>query len=91
MNYIIVKNMFIHKVDENISLRLFYIEDAKELYVLTNNSRNYLRQWLPWVDYVKEVDDSKKFIEDCFKTYSEKQGYTIRKKLLVLLDLMMLI
>lgn len=67
--------MFIHKVDENIKLRLFYMDDAEELFILTNESRDYLRKWLPWVDHVKEINDSKRFIEDCLKSFVERNGF----------------
>jgi len=37
-------------------------EDAEELFALTVNNRSYLREWLPWLDHVKTVNDTHDFI-----------------------------
>jgi ribosomal-protein-serine acetyltransferase len=42
--------MFIHKIDENLSLKLIELRDGERVFELTNNSRGYLREWLPWLD-----------------------------------------
>ena len=36
--------------------------DADELFSLTDANRDYLRQWLPWLDSVRRVDDTRTFI-----------------------------
>jgi len=36
--------------------------DADELFSLTDANRRYLRQWLPWLDSVRGVDDTRTFI-----------------------------
>jgi ribosomal-protein-serine acetyltransferase len=68
--------MFIHKIDENISLKLIELNDAKRIFELTEQSRNYLREWLPWLDLTTKVEDSKEFIQTCLKSYSENKGIT---------------
>ncbi len=45
--------MFTIKVDENLSLGLVEKRHAQELFNLTDASRTYLREWLPWVDFTK--------------------------------------
>ena len=35
---------------------------ADELFRVTDNNRDYLRQWLPWLDSIKRVEDSRTFI-----------------------------
>ncbi len=35
------------------------------LYALTDANRDYLRQWLPWLDHVRASDDTGTFIESC--------------------------
>ena len=35
---------------------------ADELFALTDANRAYLRQWLPWLDSVRGVDDTRTFI-----------------------------
>jgi|SRR5690625_1750367 len=50
------------------------VSEAPLLFALTDQSRNYLRQWLPWVDHVKAVDDSLQFIERSFETYANREN-----------------
>ena len=38
------------------------LADADELFALTDANRGYLRRWLPWLDEVRRVDDTRKFI-----------------------------
>lgn len=38
------------------------VRDADELFSLTDANRGYLRQWLPWLDAVRRVDDTRAFI-----------------------------
>lgn len=38
------------------------LADADELFSLTDTNRDYLRQWLPWLDSVRRVDDTRTFI-----------------------------
>ncbi len=50
------------------------IQIATEFFTLTNNNREYLRQWLPWLDFVQTVADTHKFLQD--NTQSDKIGTT---------------
>ncbi|MBY7145116.1 GNAT family N-acetyltransferase [Virgibacillus sp. NKC19-3] len=68
--------MSVIEIDEELYLRMLSIEDAKELFRLTDNSRDYLREWLSWVDATKTVDDSRAFIEHTLQTYRTKKGCT---------------
>lgn len=43
---------------------------AKELYELTEANREYLREWLPWLDSIKSSSDTEKFIESTIKESS---------------------
>ena len=40
--------MLLDRISENLELRLLQLEDAQELFALTDANRNYLREWLPW-------------------------------------------
>jgi ribosomal-protein-serine acetyltransferase len=66
--------MFIHKIDENVSLRLIDLKDAERIFELTDKSRNYLREWLPWLDFTTKVEDTRKFIQICLKGYAENKS-----------------
>ncbi len=65
--------MFSVLLDENLSLRLFKPEDAEELFKLTIESKEYLKQWLGWLDYTKTQEDSASFIQSSLTAY-EKNG-----------------
>lgn len=68
--------MFIHKVDEDLSMRMLNAGNAEELFQITDRSRTYLREWLPWLDQTKTVDDSLQFIMNSFQVYAERKGMT---------------
>ncbi|WP_174733211.1 GNAT family N-acetyltransferase [Mesobacillus harenae] len=68
--------MFIHKIDETISLKLIDFNDAERIFELTDKSRNYLREWLPWLDFTTKVEDTKEFIQNSLKGYAENKSLT---------------
>ena len=49
------------QVDDSIELRLLEERHDADLFTLTDANRRYLREWLPWLDTVKSVADTKKF------------------------------
>jgi len=55
------------RVDASTRLRELASEDAGALYVLVDSNREYLRQWLPWVDRQQGPQDSAQFIESARK------------------------
>ncbi|GIN71937.1 ribosomal-protein-serine acetyltransferase [Bacillus sp. J14TS2] len=63
--------MFVHPVDEELYLRIAEEEDVEELFWLTDQSREYLREWLPWIDRIKSKQDSKAFIESSQQGFAE--------------------
>lgn len=61
--------MFTYRIREDLYLKLLEPSDAWTVFSLTDNSRDYLRQWLPWVDHTNEEADTKAFIR------SVRQGW----------------
>lgn len=49
-------------VTERCRLAPLALADADELFSLTDANRGHLRQWLPWLDGVRRVDDTRTFI-----------------------------
>src|SRR5258706_3499647 len=49
--------------DGEIELRQLTMPDAETFFNLTDKNRAYLREWLPWLDMTKTVEDTKKFIQ----------------------------
>lgn len=68
--------MFSLKVDEQIFLRQFEAKDANTLFLLVDKSREYLREWLPWVDETKTNNDSLSFIEHTIQAIKNGTGLT---------------
>ncbi len=46
------------------------IAHSQELYDLTEANREYLREWLPWLDHIKSISDTEKFIESTIEESS---------------------
>jgi ribosomal-protein-serine acetyltransferase len=57
-------------------LRLICLDDAAELFALTDTNREYLRQWLPWLDRTQSVDDTEEFIELMLGQQAAQQSLT---------------
>lgn len=68
--------MFAYKIDEDVSLKLVELRDADRVFIITDDSREHLREWLPWVDMTKSVDDTRDFIRSCLKDYAENKSIT---------------
>jgi len=66
--------MFVFKIDDEVSLKLVELQDAKRLFELTDKSRQYLRKWLPWLDNNTKVEDTSRFIKFSMKSYAENTG-----------------
>lgn len=50
-------------INDNIYLRTLTPHDADALFKITDESRLFLREWLPWLDGIETVDHSRHFIE----------------------------
>lgn len=68
--------MFTYTIDEELSLKLVELKDAERIFQLTDQSRFYLREWLPWLDYTKTVGDTFEYIKGTIKGYSENTSLT---------------
>ncbi|WP_027965195.1 GNAT family N-acetyltransferase [Halalkalibacillus halophilus] len=66
--------MFTYDLTDELSLRLIDLGDKQAVYDITRRDSSYLREWLPWVDYIKEVKDTEEFIHMCKKGYAESRS-----------------
>ncbi|WP_321414693.1 GNAT family N-acetyltransferase [uncultured Desulfobacter sp.] len=55
--------MFFRYLDNDIKLGLTIPQYADELFELTDKNRDFLKQWLPWLDSITTPLDTKKFID----------------------------
>jgi ribosomal-protein-serine acetyltransferase len=67
--------MFPYRLDEHLSLELLELRHADELYGLTDANRDHLREWLPWVDSTRSLEDTKAFINAMQKQTAENNGF----------------
>ncbi|MBO8156440.1 MAG: GNAT family N-acetyltransferase [Bacillaceae bacterium] len=67
--------MFTYQLDEHAYLKLLEIMDCEALFELTDQSRDHLRTWLPWVDDTKTVEHSKAFIQSTMKKFADNNGF----------------
>ncbi|MDQ0352728.1 ribosomal-protein-serine acetyltransferase [Alkalibacillus filiformis] len=66
--------MFTYDIDDNLYLRLIDEGDCNAIYQLTNEGRDYLREWLNWVDNIQNQEDTMGFIEMAKKSFTENSG-----------------
>ena len=67
--------MFSYKIEENLQLKLLTIQDAEELYKLTINSMDHLKEWLPLIASNKKLEDTENFIKTTMKQFTENNGF----------------
>lgn len=66
--------MYIYKINDDVSLKLIELKDAEKVFELTNKSRGYLREWLPWLDTTTKLEDTNEFIKICLKGFAENKS-----------------
>jgi ribosomal-protein-serine acetyltransferase len=66
--------MFSRKVSPGVEIRQFEIRDAPATFAAVERNREYLRQWLPWVDHTLTVEDLRHFISRAQFQYETNQG-----------------
>ncbi|CDQ20494.1 ribosomal-protein-serine acetyltransferase [Halobacillus karajensis] len=69
--------MFEYKIDEELSLKMIDHQDAEELFDLSDRSRDHIRTWLPWINFTKEVEDTRNYIKMCLRRFAENDGLTV--------------
>ncbi len=67
--------MFSCKIGDDAELRLPQERHADEVFALIERNRAYLREWLPWLDDVKTVEDESSFIRHSLEQFAT--GYSI--------------
>jgi ribosomal-protein-serine acetyltransferase len=67
--------MFVHGIDQDTALSLLALRDAEELFTATDANREHLRRWLPWVESVRSVDDTRAFIRSSLDQHARNNGF----------------
>jgi ribosomal-protein-serine acetyltransferase len=53
------------QVTTQLRLELLDIQHAQPLFNLIEANRDYLRNWLPWVDQMNSIDEMNQYVETC--------------------------
>jgi ribosomal-protein-serine acetyltransferase len=67
--------MFRAQLRENLNLRLLEERHAPEVFSLVDRDRDYLREWLPWVDSTVTHDDTLSFIRSSLEQFASQKGF----------------
>ena len=67
--------MFVQRLAADAYLKLLELQDAGELFALTDASRDHLCRWLPWVDVTRTVADSEAFIGSTLEQFARGLGF----------------
>ncbi len=67
--------MFAYGLNENSELRLLEEQHAEELAEITDRNREHLREWLPWLDDNRTVEDRKNFIRATLQQFANNNGF----------------
>lgn len=66
--------MFKLKVDDEIEIRMLEEPDAEMVFALVDRNREYLRQWLIWVDASDSPESVRQYINDSGLRYEKKES-----------------
>ncbi|WP_158969264.1 GNAT family N-acetyltransferase [Paraglaciecola sp. L3A3] len=61
-------------VSSDIYIRLLLPTDAISLFNLIQSNRNYLKQWLPWLDLVSNFEQTQTFIDTAIYRHNESES-----------------
>src|SRR5579863_5228790 len=67
--------MFRAQIREDLYLQLLEERHAAQVFSLVDQDRDYLRQWLPWVDATLTVDDTLSFIRSSLEQFASNKGF----------------
>lgn len=69
------RRVFESVVDDEVVLKLLDSKNAGQLFELTDSGRLYLKEWLPWLDRTKCIEDTQAFIEMTKKQFASNDGF----------------
>ncbi len=67
--------MIAFKIDEELVLRQLGEDDAAPLFDVIDSNRQYLREWLPWLNASNSVEDTLLFIRTTLEQFNNNDGF----------------
>lgn len=68
-------SVFPCRVGPDITLEVMELGHAGEIYRVTEANREHLRRWLPWLDDIRSVDDTRAFIQTARRQLIRNNGF----------------
>jgi ribosomal-protein-serine acetyltransferase len=62
-------------IEDGLFLKSLELRDAEELMLLVDANRPYLREWLPWLDMTRTIDEMIIFVESTLRQLASNQGF----------------
>ncbi|MBD3280694.1 GNAT family N-acetyltransferase [Candidatus Dojkabacteria bacterium] len=62
-------------ISDELIMRPLQEKDAEEIFAVIDSNRTILRNWLGWVNNVKSVEDSKKFVIQSIEGFSKNKVF----------------
>jgi len=62
-------------MNDGLFLKSLELREAEELLLLIDANRPYLREWLPWLDMTRNIDEMIVFVESTLRQLSSDQGF----------------
>ena len=66
------------RIDDELALSLVQEGDAVDIFEATDGDRKYLREWLPWVDGTRSVEDTRRFVLRSLEQVRQTNGFQAR-------------
>jgi ribosomal-protein-serine acetyltransferase len=63
------------EIDADLTLELLEPRHAEAVFRLTDTNREHLRVWLPWLDQVRTVEDTRAFVALALQQYADNDGF----------------
>jgi ribosomal-protein-serine acetyltransferase len=63
------------EIEDGLFLKSLELREAEDLLLLVDANRPYLREWLPWLDMTRSIDEMILFIESTLRQLSLNQGF----------------
>ena len=68
--------MFTWPLGDGIELRLLLLQDAPLIFEAVDRNRDHLRPWFTWVDETRSPEDSRAYIQRCYREMAEGREFT---------------
>jgi ribosomal-protein-serine acetyltransferase len=68
---------FTFRLNDDSEIGLLEEKHAVELFELTDRNRDYLREWLPWLDATKTSEDTRQFIKRSLEQFTRQGNFSL--------------